>query len=141
MRVKKLYIPSRLRKKVQKAAQGICAYCLSEERLMGVTFEIDHIQPIESGGKTTLRNLCLSCPSCNRYKGKKTDGLDIKTGKKSKLFNPNKHIWREHFSWSKDSTRILGLTLVGRATVESLRMNRAQIVEIRRYWSATKMKS
>jgi len=39
---------------------------------MGVTFEIDHIIPLADGGKNQDQNLCLSCPTCNRYKAART---------------------------------------------------------------------
>jgi len=61
-------IPKALRQAVIAAAQGRCAYCLSPEQLMGVTFEIDHVIPRSAGGPTQLDNLCLSCPTCNRHK-------------------------------------------------------------------------
>lgn len=34
-----------------------------------VSFEVDHILPEFSGGKTEISNLILSCRSCNRSKG------------------------------------------------------------------------
>ncbi|WNZ24154.1 mitochondrial large ribosomal subunit protein uL30m [Leptolyngbya sp. NK1-12] len=33
--------------------------------------------------------------------------------------------WSEHFAWSEDTTLIIGLTPIGRATVQTLRLNRA----------------
>jgi hypothetical protein len=40
-----------------------------------------------------------------------------------------------HFAWSNDRQRILGITPSGRATVEALRMNRPQLVNLRRIWA------
>src|SRR5262245_44463140 len=39
--------------------------------------------------------------------------------------------WLDHFAWSLDFTRIVGITPTGRATVELLRLNRAGLVNIR----------
>ncbi len=50
------------------------------------------------------------------------------------LFHPQRDIWAEHFAWAEDATEIVGLTAVGRATVAALRMNRPQLVRVRRMW-------
>jgi hypothetical protein len=107
------------------------------KRGWGVTFEIDHIIPRMHGGKTSIDNLCLCCPSCNRHKSAKTKAVDPITGTEVPLFHPSHERWSEHFSWSKDGTRIVGLTAKGRATVVALKMNRSQMIELRRYWLAT----
>ncbi|MBI4675381.1 MAG: hypothetical protein HY741_27365 [Chloroflexi bacterium] len=45
------------------------------------------------------------------------------------------HIWQDHFAWSMDSDRILGLTPVGRATVIALNLNRPSLVRARQLWA------
>jgi hypothetical protein len=50
------------------------------------------------------------------------------------LFNPRTQHWYEHFRWSEDGAYIIGLTAIGRATVETLKMNSAYIVPARRHW-------
>lgn len=72
-------IPAKLRKAVMAAANNQCAFCRSQESAMGVTFEIDHIIPLAEGGKSSLANLCLCCPSCNRYKS--APSIPPRTGK------------------------------------------------------------
>jgi hypothetical protein len=47
------------------------------------------------------------------------------------LFHPRNNAWNDHFVWSTDRVRIVGLTPVGRATVELLELNRERIVRIR----------
>jgi hypothetical protein len=47
------------------------------------------------------------------------------------LFHPRLQQWSEHFTWSEDGKRIIGLTPTGRATVETLRMNREELVNLR----------
>jgi len=130
-------VPARLRRQVLAEANGRCAFCRSEERLMGVTFEVDHIIPRLHGGKTSVDNLCLCCPSCNRHKSTKADAVDPATGDKSPLFNPKSDRWLEHFSWSDDGTLMVGLTSKGRATIEAIKMNRPQMIELRKYWLLT----
>lgn len=130
-------IPTRLRRQVVMAAQGHYAYCRSSETLMGVTFEVDHILPKAAGGETTAENLCLCCPVCNRHKAARLTARDPSTNQEAPLFHPNHQAWSEHFIWSEDGSHIVGLTAVGRATIEALGMNRSQMVELRRYWAAT----
>jgi len=103
---------------------------------MGVTFEIDHISPRLRGGKALIDNLCLCCPNCNRHKSARTRAVDPTTGAETPLFHPVRDRWSEHFAWSDDGARILGLTPTGRATIEALKMNRSQMLELRKYWLA-----
>lgn len=104
---------------------------------MGVTFEIDHIVPRSRGGKTTLGNLCLCCPTCNRHKAARTHASDPVTRESTPLFHPINDVWEAHFEWSEGATIIVGRTPVGRTTIDTLLINRPAIVELRRYWAAT----
>lgn len=45
-----------------------CRYCGD---LCEKNYEIDHFVPICKGGRHEIENLVISCPSCNRKKGKK----------------------------------------------------------------------
>lgn len=126
-----------LRQAVMAAAQGRCAYCLSPEQMMGVTFEVDHVIPRSAGGHTQLGNLCWSCPTCNRHKAKRLSARDALSGRMAPLFHPHQDTWSDHFAWSADGAQILGRTPTGRATVEALRCNRPAMVLLRRYWRAT----
>jgi hypothetical protein len=47
------------------------------------------------------------------------------------LFHPRPPRWRDHSAWSADATLIVGLTPIGRATVDALRMNRTELVNLR----------
>ena len=67
-------IPADLQKLVREREQHRCAYCRTPEFLTVTVFEIDHIIPKNSGGEAKMENLCLACPSCNRYKGA---GFDV----------------------------------------------------------------
>jgi hypothetical protein len=132
-----ILIPIRVRELVLARDAGRCAFCRCAEKLMGVTFEIDHIKPHARGGKTTLDNLCLCCPTCNRRKAARTHALDPVGGEKVALFHPVRDTWEEHFEWRDGATLITGRTAVGRAMVEALHMNRPAMVDLRRYWAAT----
>jgi hypothetical protein len=48
------------------------------------------------------------------------------------MFNPRQMKWRDHFTWTPDTTRMLGLTPTGRAAIETLQTNRESVVNIRR---------
>ena len=48
------------------------------------------------------------------------------------LFHPRKQRWQEHFAWDERFERIIGLTASGRATVEALQLNRAELVNLRK---------
>lgn len=50
------------------------------------------------------------------------------------LFNPRQQQWQEHFAWTEDNTRIMGLTACGRATVVALKLNNSLAVTVRRNW-------
>jgi hypothetical protein len=96
------------------------------------SFAVEHIVPRSKGGKTTLANLALSCPACNGHKYNKVEGYEPLTSQHVRLFNPRKQHWSEHFTWSNDFTLIIGLTPIGRATVETLQMNQEKMVNLRR---------
>jgi hypothetical protein len=98
-----------------------------------VEFPIDHIRPRTVGGQTSQENLALACPRCNGHKWAFETGLDPQSGIGHRLFNPRIDDWRTHFAWAEDGTaRIQGKTEIGRATVERLRMNDAEVLAIRR---------
>jgi len=97
--------------------------------------EIEHITPLAQGGSDDESNLWLACPICNRYKGDKTTGMDPESGETVPLFNPRIQVWNDHFRWSEDGLRIIGLTPVGRATVDALHLSDdPDALEVRSYW-------
>jgi hypothetical protein len=77
----------------------------------------------------------LSCPLCNNYKGDRTEAIDPDTGATVPLFNPRTQNWFEHFRWSEDGLRIIGLTPIGRATVLALHLSDdPDALTVRSYW-------
>ncbi|MEO1377154.1 MAG: HNH endonuclease signature motif containing protein [Cyanobacteria bacterium J06635_10] len=95
-----VYIPVDLQRKIRTKFADCCAYCRTVEFLTVTVFEFEHIIPLLSGGETVFNNLCLSCPSCNRYKASRQKLLDEDTQQEVFLFNPQKQLWSEHFAWN-----------------------------------------
>ncbi|HXG65483.1 MAG TPA: HNH endonuclease [Blastocatellia bacterium] len=132
-------IPQVLRGQSIRAANNRCEYCLTLQEMTLATFHVDHIIPKSAGGVTEFENLCLSCPFCNQYKKHRVRARDPKTGRRVQLFNPRRDPWHKHFAWSRNGTRIIGLTARGRATVEALRMNNPISLTARSFWVASRI--
>ncbi|NJM69770.1 MAG: HNH endonuclease [Scytonema sp. RU_4_4] len=129
-----VYIPVELQRRIRNHFADCCAYCRTAESLTVSTFEFEHIIPRSADGQTIFENLCLSCPSCNRYKASRQTAIDAITQQEVPLFHPQQQSWTEHFAWSEDGTEIIGLTPVGRATISTLKMNRLQLTRVRKMW-------
>jgi hypothetical protein len=69
------------------------------------------------------------CVFCNGYKGPNISGLDPDSGKLTPLFNPRRHMWGHHFRY--EGGTLVGRTAIGRTTVEVLRINLPNLVELR----------
>ena len=130
----KTHIPQDLRRTIAKEGRYRCGYCLTSQQIIGIPMAIDHIIPEVKGGKTEEANLCLACRRCNEFKGSQTHARDSLTDKLEPLFNPRKQSWQTHFAWNEEGTHIIGLTAIGRATVEALRLNNDEIVMARGLW-------
>ncbi len=132
----KVYIAVELRRRIREHFGDCCAYCRTAEALSAAIFEFEHIVPRSAGGATTFDNVCFCCPACNRFKSDLLSAPDPVTHDDALLFQPYQQRWLEHFAWSEDGTQVVGLTPTGRATVDVLRMNRQQMVRVRRMWVA-----
>jgi hypothetical protein len=130
------YVPAALRRRVSEHFARCCAYCRTAEKLTVAIFEYEHIVPRSVGGETRFENVCFCCPTCNRYKGDRTTAIDPDTRDEVALFHPHQDVWREHFVWNDDATELKGLSAIGRATISALKMNRRQIVRVRKMWAA-----
>ncbi len=124
------YIPAQLRRVVLRRSGDACEYCQLSQVGQEATFHIDHVMPIAAGGETVVDNLALACVSCSLRKSAKQTAVDPETKTEVFLFNPRRNVWSEHFQW--DDVRVVGLTAVGRATIETLALNRSLILAIRR---------
>jgi len=112
---------ARLRQRVAKRAGGRCEYCPIPEELDDLPFHIDHIIARKHGGKPTLDNLALACFNCSLFKGPNIAGIDPVSNRLTRLFHARRDHWSDHFHW--DGPRLVGLTPIGRATIEVLRIN------------------
>lgn len=128
------YISESLKAQIEQVDRQRCCYCLTSEANSGIPMTFDHIQPRSKGGGTSFENVCLACRTCNEYKSDTTEASDLLTGKVVPLFHPRIHQWSEHFTWSLDTSKVEGVTAIGRATVIALRMNNPVIVAARYRW-------
>lgn len=125
-------IRTSVRREAAQRAKYLCEYCGSQDSFASQPFSVDHIIPASEGGSDGLDNLAYSCYGCNGHKYNKTQAIDPATKETVALFHPRNQIWVDHFAWNEDCTLIKGLTSIGRATVEALRLNRASVVNLRR---------
>lgn len=128
------YISTVTREKLAATAKHRCEYCQTAQAISGGQMHIEHIIPESRGGTSDESNLCLSCAWCNSYKWAKIQGIDPQTQQSVPLFHPRQQQWAEHFRWHEDGVHVIGITPIGRATVEVLKMNNEFIVPARRLW-------
>ena len=84
------------------------------------------------GGPTSLDNLALACQGCNNHKYTKTHATDPLTSQRAEIFHPRHQQWQAHFAWNEQFEYVLGLTATGRATVEALQLNQAELINLRK---------
>src|SRR5437764_5997310 len=104
------YIPKSLRDRIAATAGYRCGYCLTAEAIVGTPMEVDHLIPEVLGGLTEEDNLWLACSACNDHKSDRIAALDAVTSAIVRLFDPRHQNWSEHFRWTSEGDRILGLT-------------------------------
>jgi hypothetical protein len=119
-----------MEQEVRRRARGRCEYCHLPEIAFELRHEIDHVIAQKHHGPTTLENLALCCGRCNLHKGPNLSGIDPDTGLIQPLFNPRSDRWRDHFRWN--GPVIVGVTPIGRATIDVLVMNDPNRVDTRR---------
>ena len=130
----KKYIRKALRELVTERASNCCEYCQTQGDPTAMPMEIDHIIPLAMQGMTEENNLCLACTYCNDAKNNRIVGLDVESGSYITLYNPRTQEWKDHFGWSSDGERVIGLSQTGRATILTLNLNRPELVRGRRVW-------
>lgn len=127
-------LSKKLDAEIRLDAKNRCGYCLGEQKYILAWLEIEHIYPRAKGGKTVKENLWLACPFCNTFKSSQTHGIDPQTKRKIPLFNPRTQSWKNHFEFDSDRATILGKTVCGRATVNTLNINYELALETRKHW-------
>ena len=125
------YIPLKIKKLILAASHGYCEYCWSPSEYTSAIYHFDHILPVVNGGKSFFLNLAYSCNACNSYKSDKIQYLDSVTQQICSLYHPRTDLWTDHFQWSPDFLRMEGISPTGRATIELLRVNRPQVMNLR----------
>jgi HNH endonuclease len=113
-------------------ANFCCEYCKAFASYSPTTFVIEHTLPLSKEGTNDLLNLALACQGCNGYKYNFTHAIDPATGDFVQLFNPRLEEWKTHFFWNEDFTLIIGQTSTGRATIGRLKLNRQELINIRK---------
>lgn len=119
------------RREVAKRANYYCEYCRCPEAYALQSFECEHIIPLSRGGESHLENLAWACGGCNRFKASRIQAVNPESGKWVMLYHPRSHKWEEHFVWDVNMSMLFGLTAIGRATIEALRMNRPGVINLR----------
>ena len=114
-------MPTSRRQQVWERARGCCEYCQLSQQHDPRPFHLDHIRPQKHGGPTVIENLALSCAACSLFKGPNPAGYDPETDILQPIFNARAEVWSDHFAW--DGGTIEGLTPIGRATINGLRIN------------------
>jgi hypothetical protein len=116
-------------RQVEERAGGRCEYCRMHQSLQGATFHVEHITPSSCGGSDDLGNLAWACPGCNLKKSDRLTGLDPDSGNQVPLFHPRNDRWDDHFRW--EGYRLIGVSPVGRALVETFDLNHPRRLLIR----------
>lgn len=123
-------IDSALRNLVRLRAGHRCEYCgISQHQVPFPLFHIEHILPKKHGGNDDPANLALACYHCNLHKGPNLTGIDPTTGQITPLYHPRNERWEMHFAHEGDL--VVGLSAIGRVTVQVLNMNSTERVQLR----------
>jgi hypothetical protein len=128
----KIYIPIAIQRAILELSQGYCEYCIIPSNFSTDYFHHEHIIPLILNGQTELENLARSCGICNNNKRDKIEHKDPLTQQIVRLYHPRKDNWKDHFQWSDDDLYIVGITQIGRATIELLKLNRLNAINLRK---------
>jgi hypothetical protein len=129
------YISAAKRQRVAIFSDYRCCYCQTSQKIIGPFLEIDHIVPEAKGRTSEDENLALACPMCNSHKADRTEAVDPVTKETVRLFHPRHDHWNDHFAWMENGAMIIGLTAIGRATIDALQMNHPDIIIVRQLWA------
>jgi hypothetical protein len=119
-----------------------CAYCLTHERFFqgGDSGEIDHFRPLHPPQETgrdfshlrnDYSNLYWSCSVCNNFKGNKWP-TDPEYEQGDRFCDPCEEDHEDHWQMQADGT-VFPVTKAGQYTIRALRLNRATLVQHRRW--------
>lgn len=117
------YVGVYLRRLVEARAEGLCEYCLIQSADTFVGCQVDHVISQKHGGPTTANNLAHASAFCNVAKGSDIGSLASSTHEFTRLFDPRRDKWSEHFALR--GAAIVPLTPIGEVTARLLRFNDA----------------
>ncbi len=127
---------------LQRLFRHRCAYCLSHEKLMSRfdAMEVDHFRPTGRSEFAHLKcawaNLYYCCRRCNQHKWRKWPNADdLENGRR--FVDPCEEDPDEHFRLTRDESgdedgKIASKTPAGRYSIAKIRLNRRQLIDIRR---------
>lgn len=116
--------------RVRERAGHRCEYChLHQEDSPLAALHVEHIIPKVHEGGDDFENLALACMDCNLHKGTNLSGFDPQSDQVTRLFNPRRQQWDEHFEFR--GIYLTGRTAVGRTTVRVLNMNSEEQLALR----------
>ena len=119
-----------IREFVRQRAGNRCEYCrLPQLAAPYFSFHIEHIRAQQHGGTDEPANLALACPDCNAKKGPNVATISSETGGLIELYDPRRFRWDDHFAIV--GPEIVGITAIGRATVQLLDMNEPERLAVR----------
>lgn len=119
---------------ISERANHRCEYCHAPELVFNFPFEVEHIIPLCRQGTNDEANLALACRSCNLRKGIRISGIAPDANTEVRFFHPRQNQWNEHFQVETESGIVMGITAVGKVTIENLEMNSAAQVAARKLW-------
>lgn len=123
-------IDAATRRMVRTRAGNACEYCgLHQAHSPLASLQVEHIVARKHGGGDETDNLAMSCIDCNLAKGSNIAGIDSVTGQTTDLFHPRRQTWSDHFEWR--GAYLVGKTAIGRTTIEVLRINSEEQIELR----------
>jgi hypothetical protein len=121
-------VSEKLRESVRASYGFRCGYCGVTETESGGQLEIDHFCPQSHGGQDTPDNMVYACPACNRFKGDYWPTPEASPD--LMLLHPQQDDLTAHVELLPDG-RLIGLTKRGWFHIQRLRLNCAQLVELR----------
>ena len=118
-----------VREQVRQRAGERCEYCRKPEGFSAHGHHVDHIIAQKHGGTSEQENLAWACFQCNVNKGTDIASYDPESGALTSLYHPRTQRWADHFRM--DGAVIIGITPVGRVTINILQMNHPEQLETR----------
>lgn len=125
-------VTAALQRLVWERAKSLCEYCHAPVLEDTSPFCIDHIVALKHHGISDDQNLALTCFDCNAFKLSNIAGIDLITGQVTRLFHPRRDHWHHHFHWN--GAILIGKDDVGRTTIDVLRINDEERVQLRQGW-------